>query len=84
MFGVIDPFGTGFGDSSPVRRLTPPAHSEPDNSVLYQSPSWGGFKFGVGYSFNASGAENWVAAATTIRSCSAAFRIGAGVRSMSR
>ena len=28
-----------------------------DNSILYQSPTFGGFKFGAGYSFNASGAE---------------------------
>jgi predicted porin len=61
MFGVVDPFGTGFagmgglifssagGSGSPLRM---------DNSVLYQSPTFGGFKFGTGYSFNASGAEN--------------------------
>ena len=24
-----------------------------DNLVLYQSPDWSGFQFGVGYSFNA-------------------------------
>ena len=28
-----------------------------DNTVLYQSPTWGGFKFGAGYSFNATGGE---------------------------
>jgi predicted porin len=61
MIGPVDPFGTGFsgmgglifspagGSGSPYRI---------DNSVLYQSPTWGGFKFGTGYSFNASGGEN--------------------------
>ncbi len=56
MVGTIDPFGTGFGgyggwiaSSANALRL--------DNSVLYQSPTFGGFKFGAGYSFNASGAE---------------------------
>ena len=61
MFGQVDPFGTGFsgmgglvfssagGSGSPLRM---------DNSVLYQSPTWGGFRFGTGYSFNASGGEN--------------------------
>jgi general bacterial porin, GBP family len=60
-FGNVDPFGTGFngmgglifssagGSGSPLRM---------DNTVLYQSPTWGGFKFGTGYSFNASGSEN--------------------------
>ena len=56
MVGSIDPFGTGFGgyggwiaSSANALRL--------DNSVLYQTPTFGGFKFGAGYSFNASGAE---------------------------
>ncbi|HVE89227.1 MAG TPA: porin [Burkholderiaceae bacterium] len=55
MFGNTDPFLTGFGDSalpfSSARAL------RLDNSVLYQSPTFGGFKFGVGHSFNASGPE---------------------------
>ncbi len=56
MFGNIDPFGTGFGgygglafSSASALRL--------DNSIMYQSPTFGGFKLGVGYSFNASGGE---------------------------
>ncbi|MEP6608499.1 MAG: porin, partial [Burkholderiaceae bacterium] len=55
MFGNTDPFLTGFGDSavpfSSARAL------RLDNSIIYQSPSFGGFKFGVGNSFNASGGE---------------------------
>ena len=56
MVGNIDPFGTGFGgyggwiaSSANALRL--------DNSILYQSPTFGGFRLGAGYSFNASGAE---------------------------
>ncbi len=55
MFGNTDPFLTGFtgsnfnGSSAQALRL--------DNSVLYQTPSMGGFKFGIGHSFNANGGE---------------------------
>ena len=56
MVGSIDPFGTGFGgyggwlaSSANALRL--------DNAILYQSPTFGGFKIGAGYSFNASGSE---------------------------
>ena len=58
MWGNIDPFVTGFGDSGLGSTFTASGALRLDNSVLYQSPSWGGFKFGAGYSFNASGAEN--------------------------
>lgn len=52
-FGSIDPFamsfvtanmGTTFGSANTMRL---------DNLVLYQTPSFWGLKFGVGYSFNA-------------------------------
>ena len=39
------------------RHSHPPARFGLDNSVLYQSPVWGGFRFGAGYSFNVNGAE---------------------------
>ena len=58
MFGNVDPFLTGFGDSSLGSTFTPSGALRLDNSVLYQSPTWGGFKFGAGYSFNGNGAEN--------------------------
>ena len=40
-----------------LARFRPASALRLDNSVLYQSPTFGGFKFGAGYSFNASGAE---------------------------
>jgi predicted porin len=57
MFGNVDPFVTGWGDSSLGSTFTSAGALRLDNSVLYQSPSWGGFKLGAGYSFNGSGAE---------------------------
>ena len=64
MFGDIDPFTTGWGDSSLGSTFTPSGALRLDNSVLYQSPVWGGYRFGAGYSFNGIGAEA-AAAATT-------------------
>lgn len=58
MWGNIDPFVTGWGDSSLGSTMTTAGAFRLDNSVLYQSPTWGGFKFGAGYSFNGNGAEN--------------------------
>ncbi|HKO68398.1 MAG TPA: porin [Burkholderiaceae bacterium] len=57
MFGSVDPFLTGFGDSSLGSTFTPSGALRLDNSALYQSPSFGGFKFGAGYSFNGNGSE---------------------------
>ena len=56
MYGTVDPFGTGFAGNGGL--IFSSANSlRIDNSVLYQSPTFGGFKFGAGYSFNASGPE---------------------------
>ena len=61
MIGPVDPFGTGFNGMGGLTFSPAGGSGSPyrlDNSVLYQSPTWGGFKFGTGYSFNASGGEN--------------------------
>lgn len=57
MLGLVDPFGTGWGDNSMGSTFNPAGAQRLDNSVLYQSPIWGGFRFGAGYSFNANGQE---------------------------
>ena len=57
MFGNVDPFLTGFGDSSLGSTFTSAGALRLDNSVLYQSPTFGGFKVGAGYSFNGNGTE---------------------------
>ena len=72
IIGLADPFWTGWGDSSMGSTFTAGGALRLDNTVLYQSPTWGGFKFGVGYSFNANGAEDLVAA-TTLAPLSRAF-----------
>jgi GBP family porin len=56
MYGPVDPFGTGFGDGAGLLFSSARA-LRVDNAVLYQSPTFGGFKFGAGHAFNASGAE---------------------------
>jgi predicted porin len=57
MFGPVDPFGTGFTGQGGLVFSSAQA-LRVDNAILYQSPTWGGFKFGAGYSFNGSGTEN--------------------------
>ena len=57
MFGQIDPFSTGFNLASLGSTFTPSSTFRFDNSLLYQSPVWGGFRFGAGYSFNVNGGE---------------------------
>lgn len=57
MFGSIDPFSTGFGDSSLGSTFMPSGALRLDNAAMYQSPSWGGFRFGAGYSWNGNGTE---------------------------
>ena len=57
MFGNTDPFLTGFGDASLGSTFTSAGALRLDNSVLYQSNTYGGFKFGAGYSFNGNGQE---------------------------
>ena len=57
MIGNFDPFLTGFGDASAGSTFLSAGALRLDNSILYASPTWGGFKFGAGYSFNGNGTE---------------------------
>ena len=57
MMGFIDPYATGFGDGGLQNTFTPLASLRVDNALGYISPTWGGFKFGGMYSFNAIGSE---------------------------
>ncbi|OCZ68259.1 porin [Achromobacter xylosoxidans] len=52
-FGSIDPFGAGFGQANIGMGFSATNTYRLDNMVLYQTPSFSGFQFGVGYSFNA-------------------------------
>jgi GBP family porin len=52
-FGSIDPFGAGFGQANIGVGLSAANTVRYDNMVMYQTPSFSGFQFGVGYSFSA-------------------------------
>jgi predicted porin len=52
-FGSIDPFGAGFGQANIGTGMSAANTARYDNMVMYQTPSFSGFQFGVGYSFSA-------------------------------
>jgi GBP family porin len=51
-FGSIDPFAEGFGMANIGTVFSSSNTTRFDNMVLYQSPVFGGFQVGAGYSFN--------------------------------
>lgn len=51
-FGSIDPFAEGFGLANIGTVFSSSNMTRYDNMVLYQSPVFGGFQVGAGYSFN--------------------------------
>lgn len=57
MFGSVDPFLTGFGISSLGSTFSSAGALRVNNTALWQSPNWGGFRAGVGYSFQIAGSE---------------------------
>ncbi|MGB3289129.1 MAG: porin [Burkholderiaceae bacterium] len=57
--GVIDPFGAGFGQANAGVSFTASNTVRYDNMVMYQTPNFSGFQFGVGYSFNTNGSQYW-------------------------
>lgn len=56
---VASPFGVDFGQAAAGSTFNSAASLRYDNMVMYQTPSYSGFQFGVGYSFNASGAQGF-------------------------
>lgn len=58
-FGAIDPFGLGFSQANVGTTFSSVNTVRWDNMVMYQTPNFSGFQFGVGYSFNTDGAQNW-------------------------
>lgn len=57
LWGAVDPFGTGWGISGLNQTFIPSAALREDNSILWASPTWAGFKFAASYSFNVNGQE---------------------------
>jgi predicted porin len=56
MIGDIDPFSVSFGISS-IGSTFSSVVMRIDNSVLWQSPNWSGFRGGLGYSTQIAGTE---------------------------
>src|SRR5690606_35266522 len=51
-FGSIDPFSLSYLNSTMGSAFSAANTVRYDNMVMYQTPSWGGFQAGIGYSFN--------------------------------
>jgi len=58
-FGAIDPFSLGFAQANMGAAFTAVNTVRMDNMVMYQTPNFSGFQFGVGYSFNVDGGQAW-------------------------
>ena len=57
LFGSVDPFGTGWGIFGLQGTFIPSTTLREDNSIIWASPSWAGFKFAAQYSANVFGQE---------------------------
>lgn len=57
LFGAVDPFGTGWGIFGLQGTFIPSTTLREDNSIIWASPSWAGFKFAAQYSANVLGQE---------------------------
>jgi predicted porin len=77
MFGQVDPFATGWGLNSLGSTFLSANALRLDNTLAYVSPTWGGLKFGVAYSFNTSGAET-AGTSTNTRAFASGVSWGAG------
>jgi GBP family porin len=59
-FGPLDPFSTGFGQAGVGASFSSANTVRYDNMIMYQTPNFSGFQFGVGYSFNVnSPTQSW-------------------------
>ena len=56
---AIDPFGAGYGQANYGQVFSSANTVRYDNMVMYQTPSFSGFQFGAGYSFNVAGSGNF-------------------------
>lgn len=72
LFGSVDPFGTGWGQASLGATFIPSSTLREDNSIIWASPSWAGFKFAAQYSGNVDGGETAPQGTNT-----SAFNLGA-------
>jgi general bacterial porin, GBP family len=77
MFGQVDPFSTGWGINSLGSTFLSANALRLDNTLAYVSPTWGGLKFGLAYSFNTNGAET-AGSSTNTRAFASGVSWGAG------
>jgi len=57
--GIASPFADAFGQAGVTNTFGAASTARWDNMVMYQTPNFSGFQFGVGYSFNTSGSQSW-------------------------
>jgi len=57
--GVASPFGIGWSQAQVGTAFGAAASQRYDNMVMYQTPNFAGFQFGLGYSFNANGSQQF-------------------------
>jgi predicted porin len=55
--GVASPFGASFGQANIGATFGSANTVRWDNMIMYQTPNFSGFQFGVGYSFNVDGSQ---------------------------
>lgn len=55
--GVASPFGTDWSQAQIGAAFSTAGSLRYDNMVMYQTPNFSGFQFGLGYSFNANGSQ---------------------------
>lgn len=56
-FASIDPFAAAFGQAEIGAAFSSANTMRWDNMIMYQTPSFSGFQFGAGYSFNVDGSQ---------------------------
>src|SRR5690606_37483805 len=56
---VASPFGASFGQANVGATFGSANTVRWDNMVMYQTPNFSGFQFGVGYSSNVDGSQDW-------------------------
>ncbi|TAL76828.1 MAG: porin [Burkholderiaceae bacterium] len=56
---AASPFGTDYSQAQVGTAFSAAANQRYDNMIMYQTPSFSGFQFGVGYSFNADGNQQF-------------------------
>jgi predicted porin len=72
LWGSVDPFSTGWGIFGLQGTFIPSTTLREDNSIIWASPSWAGFKFAAMYSANVNGQETAPSGTNT-----SAFNLGA-------